>query len=136
MRIYFDVCCLNRPFDDQSQQRIRLEAEAINFLFQHIQRPPYPNKPTFNRAVAFPHRKPPAMATGAMEMIDVTTMTPVQIQQTGMEILVREMGAVGLIRFLQQFDMGYGDYTADRHKWLDDLSLDDLLNRLKQEAKQ
>ena len=37
MRIYFDVCCLNRPFDDQSQQRIRLEAEAITFLFQRIQ---------------------------------------------------------------------------------------------------
>ena len=37
MRIYFDVCCLNRPFDDQSQQRIRLESEAITFLFQHIQ---------------------------------------------------------------------------------------------------
>jgi len=27
--IYFDVCCLNRPFDDQSQARIRLEAEAV-----------------------------------------------------------------------------------------------------------
>jgi predicted nucleic acid-binding protein len=28
-RIYMDVCCLNRPFDDQTQQRIRLETEAI-----------------------------------------------------------------------------------------------------------
>lgn len=28
-RIYLDVCCLNRPFDDQRQDRIRLEAEAI-----------------------------------------------------------------------------------------------------------
>jgi len=27
--IYFDVCCLNRPFDDQGQDRIRLEAEAV-----------------------------------------------------------------------------------------------------------
>jgi hypothetical protein len=27
-RIYSDVCCLNRPFDDSSQDRIRLEAEA------------------------------------------------------------------------------------------------------------
>ena len=26
---YLDVCCLNRPFDDQRQDRIRLEAEAI-----------------------------------------------------------------------------------------------------------
>ncbi len=26
--IYLDVCCLNRPFDDQTQARIRLESEA------------------------------------------------------------------------------------------------------------
>jgi predicted nucleic acid-binding protein len=24
-----DVCCLNRPFDDQSQDRIRIESEAV-----------------------------------------------------------------------------------------------------------
>jgi predicted nucleic acid-binding protein len=28
-RIYLDVCCLNRPFDDQRQDRIRLESEAV-----------------------------------------------------------------------------------------------------------
>lgn len=29
MKIYLDNCCLNRPFDDQTQIRIRLEAEAV-----------------------------------------------------------------------------------------------------------
>lgn len=29
LRIYMDVCCLNRPFDDLSQERIYLEAEAV-----------------------------------------------------------------------------------------------------------
>ena len=29
MKIYLDVCCLNRPFDDQTQDRIHLESEAI-----------------------------------------------------------------------------------------------------------
>jgi len=28
MRVYLDNCCFNRPFDDQTQLRIRLEAEA------------------------------------------------------------------------------------------------------------
>ena len=28
MKIYFDNCCLNRPFDDQLQLRIKLETEA------------------------------------------------------------------------------------------------------------
>jgi hypothetical protein len=32
MRIYLDVSCLNRPFDDQSQLRVRLEAEAIRLI--------------------------------------------------------------------------------------------------------
>ena len=30
MKIYLDVSCLNRPFDDQSQTRIRLETEGIS----------------------------------------------------------------------------------------------------------
>lgn len=29
LKIYLDVCCLNRPFDDQTQDRIHLESEAI-----------------------------------------------------------------------------------------------------------
>jgi predicted nucleic acid-binding protein len=29
LTIYFDACCLNRPFDDQSQPRVHLEAEAV-----------------------------------------------------------------------------------------------------------
>lgn len=29
MTIYLDVCCMNRPFDDQRQNRVRLEAEAV-----------------------------------------------------------------------------------------------------------
>ncbi|SJM89143.1 conserved hypothetical protein [Crenothrix polyspora] len=28
MKIYLDNCCFNRPFDDQSQLRVRLETEA------------------------------------------------------------------------------------------------------------
>lgn len=27
--VYLDACCLNRPFDDHSQPRVRLEAEAV-----------------------------------------------------------------------------------------------------------
>jgi len=29
MRIYLDVCCINRPFDDQTEERIRMESEAV-----------------------------------------------------------------------------------------------------------
>lgn len=36
MKIYFDVSCLNRPFDDQRQPRIRDEADAITRIFDQI----------------------------------------------------------------------------------------------------
>lgn len=29
MRVYLDMCCLKRPFDDQAQPRIHLESEAV-----------------------------------------------------------------------------------------------------------
>jgi hypothetical protein len=32
MRVYLDACCLNRPFDDQVQERIRLESEAVRLV--------------------------------------------------------------------------------------------------------
>ncbi|HDM75418.1 MAG TPA: PIN domain-containing protein [Deltaproteobacteria bacterium] len=38
MRIYLDVCCLNRPFDDQSQDRIHLEAEAILSIIKFVEK--------------------------------------------------------------------------------------------------
>ena len=37
MKIYFDVSCLNRPFDDQGQSRIRLESEAVTFLLERCE---------------------------------------------------------------------------------------------------
>lgn len=36
MRIYLDVSCLNRPFDDASQERVRLEAEAVRLIIARI----------------------------------------------------------------------------------------------------
>ena len=36
-RVYFDACCLNRPFDDQSQARIRLETEATEHLLRAVE---------------------------------------------------------------------------------------------------
>ncbi|MEK6681610.1 MAG: PIN domain-containing protein [Nitrospirota bacterium] len=37
MRIYLDVCCLNRPFDDHTQDRVRLESEAVLTILSHGQ---------------------------------------------------------------------------------------------------
>lgn len=37
MRIYLDVCCLCRPFDDHSQDKVRLESEAVLTIIEHGQ---------------------------------------------------------------------------------------------------
>jgi predicted nucleic acid-binding protein len=36
--VYLDACCLNRPFDDQGQDRIRLESEAVLLILAHCER--------------------------------------------------------------------------------------------------
>jgi hypothetical protein len=37
MRLYLDACCYNRPFDDQSQDRVHLEAEAVSAILRRAQ---------------------------------------------------------------------------------------------------
>jgi predicted nucleic acid-binding protein len=36
MQLYIDLNCFNRPFDNQSQERIRLETEAVYAILQRI----------------------------------------------------------------------------------------------------
>ncbi|MBE9005708.1 PIN domain-containing protein [Fortiea sp. LEGE XX443] len=36
-KIYFDACCLNRPFDDQTQSRIYLETQAVMTILSQCQ---------------------------------------------------------------------------------------------------
>jgi predicted nucleic acid-binding protein len=36
MRVYLDNCCLSRPFDEQTQDRIVLEAQAILLILERV----------------------------------------------------------------------------------------------------
>ena len=38
MKLYLDLCCLNRPFDDQSQGRIALESQAVALILEKADR--------------------------------------------------------------------------------------------------
>ncbi|MBI5296206.1 MAG: hypothetical protein HY869_12095 [Chloroflexi bacterium] len=58
-----------------------------------------------------------------------------QIRIAGMEALARELGIVGMVRFLQQFETGHGDYSKDRHEWLDDQDLDTVVKRIQERRK-
>lgn len=55
-----------------------------------------------------------------------------QIIEQGYQALVNSLGVVDAIRFVQHFNPGYGNYTAERHQWLDRKSIDDLLEDIEQ----
>lgn len=59
-------------------------------------------------------------------------LSPAQLRQRGIEALVQALGAVGMVRFLQQFDQGSGDYTRDREMVLADMTLEDAIAQIKQ----
>jgi hypothetical protein len=40
--------------------------------------------------------------------------TPTSVRQQGVAALTEALGPVGMVRFLQQYDPGAGDYTRER----------------------
>lgn len=62
------------------------------------------------------------------------TMTLEDIRRKGYEVLARELGPVGMIRFLQQFEVGRGDYTEERHDWLTE-SVDEIIEMIRERKK-
>ena len=64
--------------------------------------------------------------------MNIQMMTPQQIRVAGLAALSRELGLVGMIRFMQQFEMGQGDYSKDRHQWLDKYTVDDIAQMVRE----
>ncbi len=69
-----------------------------------------------------------------MMIADATNLH--QIRQTGIEMLNRELGPVAMIRFLQQYEKGYGDYSKERHEWIDKISVSDIVKQIENKRKQ
>ncbi len=63
------------------------------------------------------------------------TMTLEQIRSNGLAALEQALGLVGMIRFLQQFETGAGDYTRDRYSWLPEVEVDRLIEMIERESK-
>lgn len=59
--------------------------------------------------------------------MNIQTMSPNQIRNAGLDALVKSLGPVGMVRFIQQYDTGSGDYAKDRVKWLDQMNLDEII---------
>lgn len=45
--------------------------------------------------------------------------TLTEISQEAQQILVNRLGIANTLRYLNQFSQGYGDYTKERHRYLE-----------------
>ncbi len=59
--------------------------------------------------------------------MNAQAMSPNEIKNAGLVALAKALGPVGMARFIQQYDTGAGDYTRERAKWLDQMSLDEII---------
>lgn len=55
-----------------------------------------------------------------------------EIIRQGYKALVDSLGVVDAIRFIQHFTPGQGDYTEERHEWLAQTPLEDILTSMRQ----
>ncbi|WP_013322703.1 hypothetical protein [Gloeothece verrucosa] len=53
-------------------------------------------------------------------------MTPIELRQKGYQALVKELGQVDAIRFLQDVGGGFGDYTQERQQSLKNVTRADF----------
>ncbi len=52
------------------------------------------------------------------------------IRRAGLDALSRALGPVGMVRFLQQYETGRGDYSLERHQWLAEPSVKELAEQI------
>ena len=75
------------------------------------------------------------MDTRGILKMNIQAMSFNEIRRTGIEALTEKLGAVGMVRFLQQNETGYGDYTKDREEILGNPSLEEIYKSMKNNNK-
>lgn len=63
-------------------------------------------------------------------------MTLEQIRVVGLEALARELGPTGLIRFLQMFEKGQGNYSEERETILPQLTAAQIAEQIKEQRRE
>jgi len=62
-------------------------------------------------------------------------MSPTVLRKAGLEAVAKALGPLGMVRFLQQFETGVGDYTKERERLLEGLSVQDIVSEVKSKRK-
>ncbi len=63
--------------------------------------------------------------------MNVENKTLQEIRYLGLEALLQHLEVVGMIRFLQYQEKGYGDYSKERHNWLGNPEIDEIAEEIK-----
>jgi hypothetical protein len=58
-------------------------------------------------------------------------MSPAVIRKVGLEAVAKRLGPLGMVRFLQQFESGRGDYTKERDQWLKDADIKEIISEIR-----
>jgi hypothetical protein len=56
-----------------------------------------------------------------------------EITQEAIKVLLREIGIVNTLRFLNQYTAGYGNYTKEREQLFGRLTLDEIIAEMKKD---
>jgi hypothetical protein len=59
-------------------------------------------------------------------------MTFEEIRKAGLEAVAERLGPVDMVRFLQQFETGRGDYSVEREAWLGSLNKESFIAQVKE----
>ena len=62
-------------------------------------------------------------------------LTPTAIRKLGIEAITKELGPVGMIRFFEQYELGYGDYTKEREFILQGEEVKSIVKKIKEQRK-
>jgi hypothetical protein len=62
-------------------------------------------------------------------------LTPDMLRKRGLKALEKALGPIGMVRFLQQFESGAGDYTKERLEWLGDRDVEAMVTQIKERRK-
>ena len=68
-------------------------------------------------------------------------MTPVtkpltEVTTEAIALLLREIGVVNTVRFLNQYSTGYGNYVAERDQLFGHLTLDEIISEIREDRQQ
>lgn len=64
----------------------------------------------------------------------IATVKPLsEITQEAIAVLLREIGVINTVRFLNQFTGGFGNYTEERERLFGDLTLDEIVTAIEQD---